>query len=1181
MAPPSLIVWLISLLALFSVVTPPDPAQSDPIAAAPARTVEGIATTPDGKPLPRVTLYLFGLPPGQTDMITLGDQSTVVTDNQGHFTWAVPDALPPLSDYIGVRSIACYALAADRGTERLRLTVRPNWHGTDATGAARNLLEQVTRPCETSWKTGGTHPVFSVVVPQTSAVELLVRGPDGKPVREREVQVVPVGLTYDYMGAAIDIARIDAAGHLRLRCFPGSLRFQVFVPGLGFGSTGTFDAAVGQSVTPLMPPLAPFARLSGTVAPALAVPGAVVHQDSLFASGNVWYDPHGVVDASGHWTMTDVLPGANHLILTGGRGESESVSVTALPGQHVGDITISPKKQPDPETILLLKAVSGGNLSDATLSVRGKVTEANGRPAVGADVYVVFSPSVGLGSRSGQKVLVSKTDASGAYLISGLPVWDGLTGTAAHLVARQPGFSLAVTDGQSEKGQISGRWGDIEQDLVLPATHAGLTVQVLRDGKPCPNVLVALTAPGENSVIPDMFRESDRGAAAQTLRKMLAPSGQTGPDGVVRFTDLSPGLWDVTANRAPNFYVTPGTTVPPFNTSKGIVVQAGKAQSYTLSLLPTPSDVTFRILSPTSVPVFAGREVVTLKTANDPNYGNLSLTPDSVGNGLGQFVVPGLFQVTARYGDKPLDINPLAGPYYEGTDWIAVSAATDYSHPLTIPTERIGPASIRVRLVDAQGKPLHGAVTIGERSGNPLYAASVGASGEVVFPNVALNFFPYMVTAHIEGRPDRVILPQRKGPLPPDAALIAGTGQPMPQSVHVQGGEETLVTFGLVPPGYVRLRLTGPLASAKFYYIEGRQTDDEPFTEAHFDPAVGEYLLGPLPSGPRTFHLFCYVPAPVDANLDAAEIAMTVKAGQVVSATLAPQSTAAQEALYSAPLSGTVFLADGKTPAWGARAALFLPERSVPIRMMQTDTQGRLVVNDFWRSGARSRIAPPGNPTEPVVVVWLPGDSGAVIVPFHPGQDLRLVLPTPIALHGRVTVGGQSVLGLPSQFRIRAAYQDKGWLNEALSVEATAQADGTFDLAGLTPGTYQVQASRDNIWLSGTQTLTVGAEALPEMALDIAPPGAPVILTLEDPKGQPLPNQKVQIVRPDGPLTSEIWPATLTTSSTGSLRVDGLEAGHHLVMVPGRAGESLGFDVPAWTSTAPPETRRIVVPPGR
>lgn len=1144
---------LISLFVLLSIVTNPTPAQSEPITTAPARTVEGIATTPNGKPVARVTLYLFGLPPGQTDMITLGDQSTVVTDDHGHFTWFVPAALPPLNDYIGVRSIACYALAADRGAERLRLAVRPNWNGTDKTGAARNLLEQVTRPCETKWRTGRTHPVFSVVVPQTSAIELLVRGPDGKPVREREVQVVSVGLTYDYTGAAIDVARTDTSGRLRLRCFPGSLRFQVFVPGLGFGSTGTFDAAAGQSAAPLMPSLAPFARLSGTVDPALAAPGAVVHLDSQFADGNVWYDPRAVVDGGGHWTMADVLPGSNRLILTGERGESEPVSVTALPGGLISGITIRPKKPS------LATDISANTILRATLSVRGRVTEDGGQPAVGADVYAVCSPSAGMGGRSSQKVFAGKTDAAGLYIIPGLPTGDGQSGTSVHLVARQPGFSLAVADGQSKEGQISGQWGDIEKDLVLPVMHAGLTVRVLRDGNPCPSVPVALNAPGGNFVIPAMFRESDRGEAAQTLRKMLAPSGQTGPDGVVRFIDLTPGLWDVTANRAPYFY-SPGTTVPPFNTSKGVVVQAGKAQSYTLSLLPTPSPVAFRILSPAGVPPLVGRDVVTLKTAQDPNYGNLSLTPDGAGNGLGQFVLPGLFQVTARFGDKPLNINALAGPYYEGSSLVAVSAATDSSLSIPISTQRVGPASIRVRLVDAQGKPLRGTVTVGDPFNSTLYAASVGISGVVVFPNVPLNPYPYTVSAHIAGRADRVLLTQQNGSLPSDAALIAGTGQPMPQAVRVQGGEAASVTFGPVPPGYVRLRLTGPFASAKVYSVEGRQTDDEAFTEAHFDPALGEYLLGPLPAGRRTFHLSCYVPAPVETNLDAGEV--TVKAGQVVSATLSAQSTAAQEALYSAPLVGTVYLADGRTPAWGARAALFLPDQLVPLRMARTDTQGRLVLKDYWGDSARSRVAPPGNPTEPVVAAWLPGQSGAVIVPFHPGQDLRLVLPASMTLLGRVTVGGQSVLSLPSQFRIRAAYQGKGRLNDALSVEATAQADGTFTLGGLTAGTYQVQAARDDIWLSHTQTLTVTGDPLLPLALDIPPPGLPVILHLVSPLGKALAGQTVTLDRPAGPLTDLLWPKTAAANANGDLRLDGLEAGPHtingtaLFKVPPQADEA-------------------------
>ncbi len=53
-----------------------------------------------------------------------------------------------------------------------------------------------------------------------------------------------------------------------------------------------------------------------------------------------------------------------------------------------------------------------------------------------------------------------------------------------------------------------------------------------------------------------------------------------------------------------------------------------------------------------------------------------------------------------------------------------------------------------------------------------------------------------------------------------------------------------------------------------------------------------------------------------------------------------------------------------------------------------------------------------------------------------------------------MTAAVQPVAALTFSFRVVAACRRKGKLNPLLSVEATAQADGTFELRGLTPGTY-------------------------------------------------------------------------------------------------------------------------------
>ena len=813
----------------------------------PARVLAGIATTSSGRPLAHATLYLFGLPPGLTDMITLGDQSTVVTDDRGRFTWAIPAGLPPLSFYVGVRSIDCYALAADRSVTQFRLALRPNLRGTDAEAGDRFLLAEATRRCETKWQSTGPPPVLSVVVPDTGDVLLTVRGPDGGLLRGRAVEVAPPRTPGAYGGAVVYAVQTDEAGRLRLRLFPGPMRLKVFAPGVGYGSTGAFEVTAGATATPPVPPLAPFAQVSGTVPAGLAGPGAAVHSDE-FGSENDWYDPHGAVDAEGRWTVGGLLSGPHRLVLSGGHEEAEAVSVTVDPGQHLGGVAFAPVPASPP---------TAPSLGAASLpSARGRVMDSDGRPVAGVDVYAESF------RYQTQKVLTVKTDAAGHYLIPDVPVESGWSPPSVHLVAHQPDFGLAVADAQVEKGQTSGRWLDVQKDLVLPAAHSSLTVRVLQDGKPLPDALVETSPDGQNWATSLLFHGSDRGEAAQALRQLLYPSARTGPDGAARFADLTPGLWGVAANRPTGFWFLTPMPTTPFNVSPDVAVQAGEDLTYTVSVHPPPGPVTFRVLAPDGQPAHPFPKDLALETARNPNYpgyGSLFLRPAGAGDGKGDFFTPGLYRVRARFGNVTAS-DSIYGPFNEGTTLVAASPATAARPPVVIPTRRVGPSSIHVRLEDERGRPLRGTVSVTTQYREDRYAASADAQGRIVFPDVPTG--AYTLTARLAGRPERTPLGRGNDPLPSDASLVAGTGQPLPQTVIIRGGEQAEVTFRSEPPGYVRLRVAGVPPGGDKRLLRGSASafgsGPHRYATGHGDGGVRDRAAPPRPAH--------FLPVPPDSS---------------------------------------------------------------------------------------------------------------------------------------------------------------------------------------------------------------------------------------------------------------------------------------------------------------------------
>ena len=275
-------------------------------------------------------------------------------------------------------------------------------------------------------------------------------------------------------------------------------------------------------------------------------------------------------------------------------------------------------------------------------------------------------------------------------------------------------------------------------------------------------------------------------------------------------------------------------------------------------------------------------------------------------------------------------------------------------------------------------------------------------------------------------------------------------------------------------------------------------------------------------------------------------------------------------------VSGQVFCPDGTTPAYACQIVTFGVFYWDMTEAAISDPHGRFETHPTSCSGVLPEQEVAGSPNLPVAVAYLPGAFGATIVPLsHDTRGLRIVLPAAISLSGRVTLGGNATADCRSKFRVYAEYQGKGKLTAVLSVETIAQADGTFELNGLTPGPYRLQAAMDDIWLSNTLEFEAVQDSnYKDVMLEIAPPGVPMLLTLTASNTPCMPETKVFLDRPAGPLRDRFWPEYLTTDGAGKVWLDGLETGEHTLTVH---GEKYKFQIPAADERRIPIEAKLVL----